>query len=130
MLQNIKLENGNIYFSPSAKNVIQSNHCVNGEKCNDLAQLSEIASQSSSQNFGSVGEQYTNPQGINENEMYETLIEEVGKLNDICDPTCRGYKDQPKVKAAWKKVSTVISGTDGKNLSETVTWSYSYKKTF
>ena len=96
-----------IMFSVIQTNsVIQSNH-VNGGECNGLVQLSEIASQSSSQNYGSVGEKYTTPHEINENEMDEILTEEVRKLNVIWDTTCRGYKDQTKVKAAWKEVSTV-----------------------
>ena len=92
----------NVYLSPPANSVLQSNHYVNAAECNGLAQLSEIASQLSSQNYGSVGKQYTTPQEINENEMNEILIEEVRKLNVIWDSTCRGYKDQTKVKTAWK----------------------------
>ena len=129
MLQSIKLQNNNVYLSPPANRVIKSDHYVNGRECNSLAQLSEIASQSSSQNYGFVGEQCTNSQEINENEMDEILTEEVRKLNVIWNPTCRGYKDQNK-KAAWKEVSTIMSGIDGKNLAKTITWSCSYKKVF
>ena len=92
----------NVYLSLPANSVLQSNHYVNGAECNGLAQLSEIASQLSSQNYGSVGKQYTTPQEINENEMNEILIEEVRKLNVIWDSTCCGYKDQTKVKTACK----------------------------
>ena len=62
--------------------------------------------------------------------MDEILIQEVKKLNVIWDLICRGYKDLTKVKAAWKEVSTVMSGIVGKNLRETVTWNCSYKKVF
>ena len=90
--------------------------------------MSKIANQPSSQNYGSVGEQYTTSQEMNENEMDVILIEEVKKLNVIWDPTCLGYKDQTKVKAVWKEESTVMSGISGKNLLETFTWSCSYEK--
>ena len=131
MLQNIRLQN-NVYLSPPANSVTQSNHYVNDGEYNGLAQLSEIASSSSSQNCGSVGEQYTTPQEINENGMDEILTEEVRKQNVIWGPTCRDptCQDQTKVEAAWKEVSTVMSEIDGKNLPETATWSCSYKKVF
>ena len=87
---------------------------ANGGECNGLVQLSEIASQLSSQSYGSVGEKYTIPQETNENEMDEIL-------------TCRSYKDQNKVKSAWKEVSRAMSGINGKNLRTTITWSCSYK---
>ena len=63
--------------------MIQSNHCVNGGECNGLIQLSEIASQSSSQNYGSVGELYSTPQEINEKKIDEVLTEYVRKLKII-----------------------------------------------
>ena len=63
--------------------MIQSNHYVNGGECNGLIQLSEIASQSSSQNYGSVGELYSTPQEINEKKIDEVLTEDVRKLNII-----------------------------------------------
>ena len=63
--------------------MIQSNHYVNGGECNGLIQLSEIASQSSSQNYGSVGELYFTPQEINEKKIDEVLTEDVRKLNII-----------------------------------------------
>ena len=63
--------------------MIQSNHYVNGGECNGLTQLSEIASQSSSQNYGSVGELYSTPQEINEKKIDEVLTEDVRKLNII-----------------------------------------------
>ena len=55
---------------------------------------------------------------------------EVRKLNLIWDLTCRGYKNQTKVKEARNEVSTVMSGTDGKKVPETVTWCFSYKRVF
>ena len=63
MLQNMRLQN--VYLRPPANSVIQSNHYVNGRECNGLAQLSAIACQSSSQNYGSVGEKHTTPQEVN-----------------------------------------------------------------
>ena len=63
MLQNMRLQN--VYLRPPANSVIQSNHYVNGRECNGLAQLSATACQSSSQNYGSVGEKYTTPQEVN-----------------------------------------------------------------
>lgn len=114
MLQNIILQNNSVYLSPPANSIIQSNHYLNGGECNGLVQLSEITSQLSSQSYGSVGEKYTIPQETNENEMDEIL-------------TCRSYKDQNKVKSAWKEVSRAMSGINGKNLRTTITWSCSYK---
>ena len=114
MLQNIILQNNSVYLSPPANSIIQSNHYLNGGECNGLVQLSEIASQLSSQSYGSVGEKYTIPQETNENEMDEIL-------------TCCSYKDQNKVKSAWKEVSRAMSGINGKNLRTTITWSCSYK---
>ena len=105
MLQNIRLQNNNVYLFPTTNSVIQ-------------------------QNCRSVVEQYTTPQEVNENEMDDILTEEVRKLNVIWDPTCRGYKDQTKVNAAWKEVSNVMSEIAGKNHPETVTWSCSYKNAF
>ena len=63
--------------------MIQGNHYVNGGECNGLIQLSEIASQSSSQNCGSVGELYSTPQEINEKKIDEVLTEYVRKLKII-----------------------------------------------
>ena len=63
MLQNMRLQN--VYLRPPANSVIQSNHYVNGRECNGLVQLSATACQSSSQNYGSVGEKYTTPQEVN-----------------------------------------------------------------
>ena len=105
MLQNIRLQSNNVYLSPTTNSVIQ-------------------------QNCRSVVEQYTTPQEVHENEMDDILTEEVRKLNVIWDPTCRGYKDQTKVNAAWKEVSNVMSEIAGKNHLETVTWSCSYKNAF
>ena len=68
------------------------------------------------------------PQEPNEKEMDQILTEEVRKLNAIWNLTCRGYKNQTKVKAAWKEVPTVMSGIDVKNLPETSTWSCSFEK--
>ena len=48
-----------------------------------LIQLSEIASQSSSQNYGSVRELYSTPQEINEKKIDEVLTEYVRKLKII-----------------------------------------------
>lgn len=62
MLQNMRSQNA--YLRPPADNVTQSNHYVNDRECNGLVQLSAIVSQSSSQNYGSVGEIYTTPQEI------------------------------------------------------------------
>ena len=55
-----------------------------------LIQLSEIASQSSSQNYGSVRELYSTPQEINEKKIDEVLTEYVRKLKIIWHPICRG----------------------------------------
>ena len=46
--------------------------------------------------MGQLGNNIPTPQELNENKINEALIEEVGKLNVIWDPTCSGYKDQTK----------------------------------
>ena len=96
VLQIIRLQNNNIYLFSPANSVTQSNHYVNGGECNGLVQLNEIPSQTSSQNYWSVREQYTTPQEINENEKDEILNEKVRNLNVIWDPICCGYKDQTR----------------------------------
>ena len=74
MLQNIRLQNSSVSLSSPANSVTQSNHYVNGGGYNGLGQLSEIVSQSTSKNYGSVGEQYTTPHEIKENGMDEKLL--------------------------------------------------------
>ena len=84
--------------------------------------------------MGQLGNNIPTPQELNENEINETLIEEVGMSFGTLLVVAR--KTRPKRiekevwKAAWKEVSIVMSGIDGKDLPEIAPWSCSCKKVF